>query len=388
MRFRLLAAVFAVSLVATAQQSLSVEQLASFLRSSVSLKQSDREVASYVSRVKLSQRLDDRAIEEMQGYGIGPKTLQALQALRDRTQALAASQPLEPPVQPRLKPPPSSEEQAAIVSDMREYALSYSRNLPDFICTQVTRRYAAARPGTRYGGPAGHSPSWQKLDELTIRLSYFGQKEDYKLILVNSTPASQDYRNLGGSTSYGDFGSMMKQIFEPATQARFEWDHWGTLRTQPVMAFAYHVEQARSQWHVVVKESGQDVVPAYHGLVYVDPQAHAILRVTLEAEGLPPAFPVKNVKEVLDYDFQEISGRNFLLPLKGEVDMDASDFLTMNILEFHMYRKYSAESEIKYDADIGAAPPPPPISDDKTKETPAVDCKDPKNKDLKECIAR
>ena len=33
-----------------------------------------------------------------------------------------------------------------------------------------------------------------------------------------------------------------------------------------------------------------------------------------------------------------------------------------------MYRKYSAESEIKYDADTTAAPPP--IPDEKTKETP------------------
>jgi hypothetical protein len=372
MRFRLVAAVLLGCLAAAAQQTLSVEQLASFLRSSVQMmkqgKMTDKEVANFLGRVKLSQRLDDRTVEEMQGFGIGPKTTQALQMLRDHSQMLAAAKPLAAVLPPKPIPPPTSEEQAAVIDDMREYALGYSKNLPDFICTQVTRRFAAAAPGTRYGGAAGGNPSWQKLDELTIRLSYFGQKEDYKLILVNSTPASQDYKNLGGSTSYGDFGSMLKEIFEPGTQARFEWDHWGTLRGQRVMAFSYHVEQSRSQWHILVKDAGLDIVPAYHGLVEVDKDSHAVLRVTLEAENMPASFPVKRAKSILDYDYQDISGRTFLLPLKGQVEMDGGDYLTLNILEFHMYRKYSAESEIKYDADTTAAPPP--IPEDKTKETP------------------
>ena len=54
--------------------------------------------------------------------------------------------------------PPTSEEQAAILDEVREYALTYSANLPDFICTQVTTRFAAPLPGTRYGGAAGDSP--------------------------------------------------------------------------------------------------------------------------------------------------------------------------------------------------------------------------------------
>ena len=383
MLYRLLAAVFAVCLVATAQ-TLSVKELASFLESSVRLKQADRDVANYLAKVKLKERLDDRAIEEMEGLGIGPKTVQALNALRDRTQALASAAPIVPAAPPKPIPIPSSEEQAAIINDMREYALGYSKNLPDFICTQVTRRYAAPKPGMKYGGSIGSDPAWQKMDELTIRLSYFEQKEDYKLILVNNTPAKQDYRSLGGSTSSGDFGSMLKEIFEPSTEARFEWDGWTTLRTHLQMAFTYHVSQANSKWHLVVKDARLDIVPAYHGRVVVDKDTHVVMRVTLEADGIPADFPIKKAKEILDYDYTDISGHTFLLPLKGQMDMDGGDFLTMNTLEFHLYKKYSAESEIKY-TEI-----PPEIPAEKTTETPAtksgsVDCKDPKNKDLREC---
>ena len=105
MRYRLLAAVFAVCLAAMGQ-TLSVDELAKFLQSSVQLKMADREVANFLLKARLKERLDDRTIEELQGYGIGPKTLQALHALRDRSQQLAVAKPIVPEAKPVL--PPSS----------------------------------------------------------------------------------------------------------------------------------------------------------------------------------------------------------------------------------------------------------------------------------------
>ena len=294
MRFRLLAAVFALALVAMGQ-TLTVEKLTAFLKSSQDFikegKMTDRELANYLSKVKLTERLDDRTIEDMQGtLAIGPKTLEALNALRDRTATLAAVKPTIPEAKPTPIPPPTSEEQGVILTEVRQYALNYSKTLPDFICTQVTRRFAAPLPGTRYGGRADSQPAWQSLDTLTIKLSYFEQKEDYKLILVNNSVTKQDFRTIGGATSTGDFGTMMKDIFELPTMARFDWDHWGTLRGRRVLAFSYHVAQAHSQWHISYDRK-LDIVPAYHGLIYVDKETHQVMRVTLAAEELPATFP-------------------------------------------------------------------------------------------------
>ena len=384
MRYRLLAAVFAFCLVAAAQ-TLSLRELVSFVQSSEKLikegKQTDTELAKYLAKVKLTERLDDRVIEELQSQGIGAKTLQALQALRDRTKDLMAAKPIAPEAPPAPIPPPSSEEQAAIISDMREYALGYSKNLPDFICTQVTRRYAAPMPGTRWGGSSLSEPSWQAQDVLQIRLSYSIQAgEKYLVVLANNAIVNKDYSQMGGSKSFGEFGSMLREIFEPSTEARFEWDHWGTLRGKRIMAFAYHVSQSRSQYHLVVEDAKLSIVTAYRGLVEVDPDTHVVMRVTTIAENIPADFPIRKAEDVLDYDYQEISGHTFLLPLKSQVLMSGGDVLTRLDEEFRLYRKYSAEAEIKYDTD-----PIPPLPDDKTKETSATDCKDPKNKDLKEC---
>jgi hypothetical protein len=360
---RLVVAVFAVALAATAQ-TLSVKQLMSFIQSSVQIKQTDREVAGFLSKAKMNEKLDDRAIEEMESLGIGPKTLAALHALRDQSQALAAAQPVTPEAKPAPKPPPSSVEQAAIIDDVRQYALNYSKNLPDYICTQVTRRYAAAVPGGRYGGRRGDDPSFQLQDTLTIRLSYFEQKEDYKLILVNNTVVQQDYTKLGGTTSSGDFGSMMRQIFERSTEAHFEWDHWGKLRGRLAYVFAYRVAQGRSQWHIDY-ERREDIITAYRGLVYVDQETRQVLRVTLEAVDIPPAFPVHQAETTLDYDYQTLGDQEFLLPLKGEVRLASGDVFTKNDNEFRLYHKYSAESAIKFDTET-----PAPLPDDRTKEQP------------------
>lgn len=359
MRYRLFAAVFVICLTAAAQ-SLSVKELRSFLQSSIQLKQSDKEVAGFLSRAKLTEKLDDRTIEELQGLGIGPKTLSALRVLRDQSQGLAAAPPPTLEVKPAPVPPPSAEEQAALIAAVREYALHYSKNLPDFICTQVTRRYAAATPGGRYDPRGRGDSSWQLQDTLTIRLSYFEQKEDYKLVLVNNTVTQQDYRKLAGAVSTGEFGSMLREIFEPATEARFEWDHWATLRGRRALAFRYQVAQPRSQW-VLDYEHQQHIMPAYSGLVYVDQQTHQVLRVTMAAEGIPPGFPIQQAETVLDYDYQTLSDRPFLLPLKADTRMRTSDTLSRLDEEFRLYRKFSTESEIKYDT-------PEPLPEDQTKE--------------------
>src|SRR5206468_6962994 len=199
MRYRLLAALFAICAVLMGQ-SMSVAKLLAFLESSEKImaegKMTDKEIADFVAKVKLTERLDDRTIENLQSHTrLGPRTMGALRAQRDRTQTMAAAAPVITPPAPKPIPPPSSEEQAAILTEVRNYALSYSKRLPDFICTQVTRRYAAPKPGTRYGGRSDSQPGWQALDTLQIRLSYFQQKEDYKLILHNNTVSNQDYRS-------------------------------------------------------------------------------------------------------------------------------------------------------------------------------------------------
>jgi len=111
---RLLAAFFVVCLAASAQ-TMSVEKLRQFLESNVAMIQkgtsSDRELAAFLDKVKLTEKLDERQIEDFQGQmRIGPKTLFALRKLARKARRWPPPPRLRrrPSRSPSRRPPPKS----------------------------------------------------------------------------------------------------------------------------------------------------------------------------------------------------------------------------------------------------------------------------------------
>jgi hypothetical protein len=352
MGFRLALPILTAWLCLFAQMKMSVQQLTSFLQSSIKLKHDDRKVAAYLKNIKLTEKLDDRTIEDLQGQGLGPKTVETLKAMAEATNSLPKAAPPPPKPVAVVIPPPSKAEQEKVLAAARDWAMNYTKRLPDFICTQVTRRYA---------DPSGLE-FWHKQDVVTAKLSYFEQKEDYKVILVNSQPVELTQDKLGGSMSWGEFGSMMKEVFEPESEATFEWSRWTTLRGRRNHVYAYRVTQPKSRWHITYEHS-LDIIPGYRGQIYVDADTLNINKIKMEAENIPASFPVQQASIDLDYDLIEISGNPFILPLKHTMRMRTGKLLIKNEAEFRLYRKFGTESTIKFDT-------PEALPDDNTKEQP------------------
>ena len=86
--------------------NMTVAQLVMFIRSSVQLKQPDRQVAEYLRQVKLADKLDDRTIEDLQSLGAGPKTVAALRELGEASASLPVAPPPPPPKPVYVPPPP------------------------------------------------------------------------------------------------------------------------------------------------------------------------------------------------------------------------------------------------------------------------------------------
>jgi hypothetical protein len=384
MRYRLLAGLLALGALAVGQaKPLTIQDLIAFVKNNQQLikegKSSDGETAKFLAGVKLSEKLDESVIEDLQGAGVGQKTIKALERLRDQSQNLTAAN-LQPPLPDDPIPVPTSVEQGAILDAVRDYVMNYDSGLPDFICLEVETRKIAPKPGTRYGGRGGSEPSFQTMDTITSKLTYFKHREEKTPILNGSKPITTAYENLGGSTSTGDFGTMLRTLFEPATEARFEWSRWTTIRHRLTMVFSFHVMQERSKYSIAVKDLKREIVAAYSGEVFVDNENRKVTRLVTKAEEIPSDFPVRRAETLLDYEYSDVGGTKFLLPSRGEVQMDGTEVLSANILEFRFYRKYEVGSSISFDlpADLSDKP-----ADKETK--PAIDCKDPKNKDDKEC---
>jgi hypothetical protein len=346
-----------VSLSLSAQMKLTVQQLVSFVKSAVELKQPDKQVAAYLGKVQLSEKLDGTTMEDLQALGIGPRTSEALNALWQASKALpAAPKAAQPPPPPPPLPAPPEEEQHKVLAQARDYAMNYTKTLPDFLCTQVTRRFV---------DPNGKE-FWAQQDVITARVAYVDHHEDYKLVMLNNKMVASDKESMhsvGGATSTGEFGSLMAEVFDPASEAFFGWERWATLRGRRAYVFNYRVSQLRSKWHVTYEKS-DDIVPAYHGLVFVDRDSQTVMRITMEAE-LPASFPIQQAYTVLDYDYATISGQPFILPLKAVVRLRHGQFMSKNEVEFRLYRKFSAEASISFDVDT-----PEPLPEDKTQEQP------------------
>jgi hypothetical protein len=343
----------ALALAAAGEMSLTVAKLTDFIRSAVQLKQPDKQVAETLRHVKMVEKLDDRAIEELQSLGAGPKTVAALKELGDASASLPEAAP--PPPKPVVAPlePPDSDEQGRIIAEAREYVLNYTKSLPNFICVQVTRRDVDR---------AGTGSSWYHLDTITAKLSYNGRHEDYEVIMKNDQPVTNvKLEQLGGTVSAGEFGSMMSEIFEPDSQAHFSWDHWATLRGRRSYVFAYDIEQEYSKYHIKEVETNKEIVPAYRGLVYIDRDNKTVTKITLNPYDIPSDFPIHDAHESLDYDLQTIGDVKYMLPLKAVLTSKLARFSTRNEIEFRLYRKFETGSTIKFDT-------PDALPDDQTKE--------------------
>ena len=211
-----------------AADTFTNDQLISFVQSSIKLKQPDKQVAEYLLKhVKLVNKLDDRTIEELQRMGAGPKTVAALQALRDETARLAEAPPPPPKPVVAQAPPPDSIQQAKVLAEVTDYVKNYSKQLPNFICLRVTRRYV---------DPNG-ADSWRLADTVTAKLTYFDQREDYKVIFVDNkaVTADQSLEKLGGTVSQGEFGTMLRDIFTQESEARFGLGPLGNVAGQALL---------------------------------------------------------------------------------------------------------------------------------------------------------
>lgn len=349
----LLCALVLVVGLALAQKAWTAAQVIEFVDSQLKLKGDDRATAEYLRGIKLTEKLEARDVENLQGRGAGVRTLQALRKLTEDSAALPAAPP--PPVPPPPTPPPSAAEQTAVLAAMREYALNYTKNLPNYMCVQTTRR--RIDPTGR-----GYLPQGDTVQEL---LTFTDGKESYKVEAINGkSEANIKHEQLGGVVTSGEFGSMLFNIFDPDSGAQFHWDHWATLRGKLMYVFAYSVPQTKgySMYH---GESKREYTSAYQGLVYADVQTKTVMRIKMETTGIPADFPIHEVNITLDYAPTKISDQEYVLPYHFELTSKEVRAETTNRADYKLYQKFGAEASITF-GDIE------PIPDDQLKEQPAT----------------
>lgn len=331
---------FLIALAAWAASSSTVEDLVSMVRKGIAKKQSDSRLAGAVRKMQLADRLDWRTIEELESAGAGAKTVEALETLLEESRRLPA--PTGPPAF-SSPPPPDAAAQDRVLQSAAVHSLDYAASLPDFICTEMVRRYEDVQPREK--------PNWSLKDTLTVKLSYFSHAEDYKLEAINGHPTYRNFNEVGGAVSEGEFGSLLLSLFRGADRTRFAWDHWTTLRGRPALVYRFRIPLEESEYNVQYARGDVGPISAHSGqsgFIEVDQATNRVLRIYAVAQDLPPDFPVTNVTTLLDYDFVDISGQQYLLPLHALVRMGTHWVQTRNEVSFEAYRKFGSDTTITF----------------------------------------
>ena len=242
---------------------------------------------------------------------------------------------------------PSPAEAADLLQKTRAATVEATGQMPDFVVKQlITRAHAA-----------GRTRNWVTDDRLVIGVSYReSQGEKYRLLAVNGiAPASQtdeqsDYKSVGGTSSTGEFVTMLKELFDDASRTDFKFVDEETLRGRRTLVYDFEIKRENSSLQVGYGNE-RTVIAGQRGRIWVDRERARVLRVESAATELPADFPVTASEQAIDYDWVTIQGQgDYLLPSRAVLVMTAAEGgragQSRNDIRFRNYQKFGTELKI------------------------------------------
>lgn len=227
-----------------------------------------------------------------------------------------------------------------LLNDVRKKALQFTDDLPDFICQQVTHRYQDPLGGNQ----------WQSKDIVEAELVYNQKKESYSNIKINGQSAAKRFESLGNVISIGEFGSILRSLFIPETQANFRKDGEEHFRGVQTIVIGFLVPRESSAWTLSYKNT-HSLKVAYQGRIWVDGRNRTIVRISQHTLQLPRNFPILYSETTTEFGYRNITGlknQPFLLPIAAEVVIRETQnrLSSRNLIEFREFRKFTADVKL------------------------------------------
>ena len=259
--------------------------------------------------------------------------------------------------------PPTPAESAQILAKTRANTLAAVEEMPDFVVKQQIQRSAA------YAG----TNNFRNLDRLVVAVSYKSSGEESYRVLSNNgvintnAQAKGSYEETGGTSSTGEFVTMLATIFKPESEATFAAVDTDVIRGRRSVIYDFSV--TRDKARQVITATGyltDSTVTGMKGRMWVDRDDNRVLRVESEATEIPESFPIRTAKRVIDYDWTTISQEKYLLPLISDVRLtfreNSKVYETRNLIRFKEYQKYGTDVQIVEEDNAPPEETSPPVS--------------------------
>jgi len=235
---------------------------------------------------------------------------------------------------------PAQAELDSILADATKYAIDYSDSLPNFMCEQVTIR------STDKSG----SGAWKRRDKITELLTFVEHEERRTSLTEEQNGLKSQHDNEAssrGMSSSGEFGTVLKGIFQASSKATFQWKETGVLGDETVQVFDYRVARQNSTFALQEKSTVQMVVVGFHGQVYIDSATRRVRRVTQVVDDVPEKFPIRAGSVSVDYDYVSINDHDYLMPVSAQImTSQGRRNLSLNEIEFRNFRRFGSNARV------------------------------------------
>jgi hypothetical protein len=205
---------------------------------------------------------------------------------------------------------PTADTWSQFIDSVRQIALAHANALPDFVCTQNVKRVAKL----------GEIGDWRLVDQIVIEVSYYQNRERYRILTIDNKPPSTKVAvETPGFSSEGDFGNALYLLFAPESNASFLMEGQDRVNKRKTVRARFHVFQSNSRYRIGLGD--QIVTTAYGGRCWIDLASRQVVRLEAEAKDIPRSIPVKKSSHTTEYDLVEISGNKYWLPVHSSVHM-------------------------------------------------------------------
>lgn len=248
---------------------------------------------------------------------------------------------------------PAAAESADILAKAREATLAAVGDMPDFVVKQLVQRQAA------YAG----TNNFRNLDRLVVAVSYRSPDvaqargaEEYRVLSVDgvqqaAAPLKNSYEEVRGTSSTGEFVTVLATIFKPESETKFEAIDTDLIRGRRALVYSFETTKEKANQTIVSSGTvNEAAVTGMRGRVWIDRENFRVLRVESIATEIPEDFPIRAANRTIDYDFVTISDEKYLLPSLSDVRLTSrygrEMYETRNVIRFKEYQKYGSEVKI------------------------------------------
>jgi hypothetical protein len=340
-----------------------------------------QELVRLVYQLPAQPQQRDEIIEEIRRRGIdfelttGIRSVVATKSGNDALLRRTLEEAARRRANPASYTPPSAAEAAALLANARKVSLEAAKSIPDFVVKQLVTRSEAR----------GKTQNWQVRDRLTVAVSYRESAggEQYKLLAVNGLPSATSgaergsYEQAGGSTTTGEFASLLIRIFSEEAATSFEAADTDTLRGRRTIIYNFDIKKDAARNRLLYGGDGETrmTMTGLRGRIWLDRENFRVLRAEYTTTDVEPDFPIRQLEKSIDFDWVTISDKPYLLPVAAAATFTSvvpvryierggrgkftqiETVQSRNEIRFRNYQRFGSEVKIIDEGDFEEEPP-------------------------------